>query len=292
MRTSLGHYLRLVRIPNVVIAVADVVAGYLYAGGQTRDGLLLAALTLASACLYAGGAALNDVCDAERDLRERPERPIPSGRIARRTALRLAVGLLVLGIALAAGVSIRAGAIALLLVSSIVLYDGVLKSTPAAPGLMGLCRALNLLLGMSLAPALWTTSHLLPLGLMWLYVTSVTIYARTEAGESRRVRLIGATLGAWVAVAGLAGLRFIVVGVHEEYLLLVALLFVLIGYQGLRAVVQRTPDRVQQAVKTFVLSIVLFDACLTWSARGLVAGLSIGALLVPAMLLGRRFRVT
>lgn len=292
MRTSPGHYLRLVRIPNVVTAVADVSAGYLYAGGQTRDGLLLVALTLGSACLYAGGAALNDVCDAEQDLRERPERPIPSGRIARRTALRLAIGLLVMGIALAGTVSARAGAIALLLVLSIVLYDSVLKSTPAAPCLMGLCRALNLSLGMSLAPTLWTTSHVIPLGLMWLYVTSVTIYARTEAGDSSRMRLIGAMVGVCLAVAGLASLRFIVAGVHEEYLILVALLFVLIGYRGFRAVVQRTPDRVQQAVKAFVLSIVLFDACLTWSARGLVAGLSIGALLVPAMLLGRRFRVT
>ena len=292
MRTSPGHYLRLVRIPNVVIAVADVVAGYLYAGGQARDGLLLLVLTLASACLYAGGAALNDVCDAEQDLRERPERPIPSGRIARRTALRLAVGLLVMGIALAGTVSARAGAISLLLVLSIVLYDSVLKSTPTAPGLMGLCRALNLSLGMSLAPVVWTTGHILPLGLMGLYVTSVTIYARTEAGKSSRVRLIGATLGVCIAVVGLVGLRFVVIGVHDEYLLLVALLIVLIGYRGFRAVAQRNPDRVQQAVKTFVLSIVIFDACLTWSARGLVAGLSIGALLVPTMLLGRRFRVT
>lgn len=292
MRTSLGHYLRLVRIPNVVTAVADVVAGYLYAGGQARDGLLVGALALASACLYAGGAALNDVCDAEQDLLERPGRPIPSGRIARRTALRVAGGLLVLGIAIAATVSVRAGVIALLLVLFIVLYDSVLKSTPAAPGLMGLCRALNLSLGMSLAPTLWTASQGLPLGLMWLYVTSVTIYARTEAGQSSRMRLIGATLGVWFAVAGLAGLRFVVAGAHEEYLVLVALLLVLIGYRGFRAVVQRSPDTVQQAVKTFVLSIVLFDACLTWSARGLVAGLSIGVLLVPATLLGRRYRVT
>ena len=34
-------------------------------------------------CLYAAGMVLNDAFDAELDARERPERPIPSGRISR-----------------------------------------------------------------------------------------------------------------------------------------------------------------------------------------------------------------
>ena len=41
--------------------------------------------------------------------------------------------------------------IATLLAVCIVLYDGVLKRTPVAPLVMGACRSLNVLLGMSLA---------------------------------------------------------------------------------------------------------------------------------------------
>ena len=49
-------------------------------------------------CIWPG-MVLNDVFDAELDARERPRRPIPSGRIARATAARLGFGLLGLGIA-------------------------------------------------------------------------------------------------------------------------------------------------------------------------------------------------
>lgn len=47
--------------------------------------------------LYVGGMVLNDVCDAEVDLQERPARPIPSGRVSRRAATGGAVVLLLLG---------------------------------------------------------------------------------------------------------------------------------------------------------------------------------------------------
>src|SRR5262245_29074995 len=85
-------YAQLIRLPNVFTAAADIVlgavAGVEFAGGalpqwwQAKLGLLLAA----SACLYSGGMVWNDFFDLKQDKRERPFRPIPSGRIRRRTA--------------------------------------------------------------------------------------------------------------------------------------------------------------------------------------------------------------
>jgi len=82
MHPKLKAYLQLVRLPNAFTAVADVAAGFLACGGVAgdwRQGVLIAA---ASACLYSGGIVLNDVCDLDVDRRERPGRPLPSGRIA------------------------------------------------------------------------------------------------------------------------------------------------------------------------------------------------------------------
>src|SRR5690349_14326443 len=75
-------YLQLMRPANVVTANADVLAGFAAAsGGWSKLPWLLAA----TCGLYAGGVVLNDVFDSALDQSERPERPIPSGRVTKRS---------------------------------------------------------------------------------------------------------------------------------------------------------------------------------------------------------------
>ena len=78
--------------------MADVAMGFLYVQLSTdeqawemawRDAPTLILLVAASTLLYAGGVALNDVYDVDIDRQERPERPIPSGRISLAAARRL-----------------------------------------------------------------------------------------------------------------------------------------------------------------------------------------------------------
>jgi len=283
-------YFDLVRVPNLFTAAADVLAGLLYVGLERWTEL--PGLVAASVCLYAGGVALNDVCDAERDRAERPQRPIPSGRISRRTALCLSVCLLVIGFGFAAIISLKAALIAGLLIVAIVLYDAVLKLTLVAPAVMGLCRALNLALGMQAMPTLWTAAALTPIGLMWLYVASVTFFARHEAGRSSAVRLSAGTAGVCTAVVGLTAVVWVISPVRLSFLWLTALLALELAYLGFRAVSERSPQTVQATVKTFVISLVLFDACIVWAARGPLAALLVASLVLPTILLGRVFRVT
>jgi len=162
----------------------------------------------------------------------------------------------------------------------------------ATAGLMGLCRALNLLMGLSIVSMTLSITNLYPAGLMWLYITSVTVFARQETGESHPLRLTISTLGVCVAVAGLAGLYFIFPSVHLEYLSGVMLLIAWLGFQGFRASIYRTPEVVQPAMKTMILSLVLFDAGLVWSLRGYLAAMLVVALLIPSTLLSRKFQVT
>ncbi|HEY0640042.1 MAG TPA: UbiA family prenyltransferase, partial [Pseudonocardiaceae bacterium] len=91
MNPRLAAFVQLVRAPAALTVPGDTVAGAAAAG--LRLGGRRLALPLASACLYWAGMALNDYADRELDATERPERPIPSGRVTPGEALALAGGL-------------------------------------------------------------------------------------------------------------------------------------------------------------------------------------------------------
>ncbi len=285
-------FFQLVRAPNLCTAAADVWAGFLFAGAAMGELTALAYLTGASVCFYAGGVALNDVLDARRDAVERAGRPIPSGRISRGTAALVAIALLACGCALSAMVSYRAQWIGIALLGCIVLYDAVLKRTAAAPAVMGMCRAANLLLGMSVADAWDTPANLFAAGLMWLYVSSVTLFARHEASQSSRRSLRAAAVGVSAAVAGLIGVQAFLAEADTWYLLLVGVLLGQVVVPARRAVSTGAPADVQRAVHVFVSCVVLFDACLVFASRGPLLAAPVLLLLVPTIALGRIFRIT
>jgi 4-hydroxybenzoate polyprenyltransferase len=143
---SLHDHLDLVRAPAVLSVVGDTLAGAAAAGHALTPRRAL--LPLASACLYAGGMALNDYADRHLDAVERPERPIPSGRVSEARALQVAVGLTAAGVGLAAaGGGPRALAVAVPLAASVWTYDTVAKEHAAGPVVMAACRGLDVLLG-------------------------------------------------------------------------------------------------------------------------------------------------
>jgi len=88
----------LVRAPAALSVPGDIVAGAAAAGVLGPRTLGLAC---SSVCLYWAGMAANDYADRELDAVERPERPIPSGRISPRAAAALAAGLTAAGLAAA-----------------------------------------------------------------------------------------------------------------------------------------------------------------------------------------------
>ena len=121
----LRGYLELLRPANVVTAVADVLAGYAVAGrANTRA---LPWLLTATVCLYAGGLVLNDFSDRGLDAVERPERPIPSGRVPAPGAAALGAALLAAGVVAAAQGTLAAAALAATIVVLVVLYDARVK---------------------------------------------------------------------------------------------------------------------------------------------------------------------
>ncbi|OHB72135.1 MAG: hypothetical protein A2V70_07455, partial [Planctomycetes bacterium RBG_13_63_9] len=218
----------------------------------------LALLVAASSLLYAAGVVLNDLFDLDIDAQERPERPLPSGRVSRRMAAGLGWGLLLLGIALGWVVALRAGhvrpgVVAGLLAGCILLYDGYVKRTPLGPLLMGGCRMLNVLLGMSVIAGPLGPVHWLVSGSIGTYVVGVTWFARTEARRSNRWHLGLATVVMMLGVGLLVWCPHWTESLAPTFLfdrwyLMMGVLAALIGSHCLSAVMQPDPVRVQAAV--------------------------------------------
>ncbi len=155
---TLGDLAELVRAPAALSVVGDTLAGLAAARAGARAGEQAGApvpirgrhllLPVASACLYLGGMALNDYADRHVDAVERPERPIPSGRVTPRAALAIGAALTAGGVA-AAGVAggRRALGVAVPLAACVWTYDLVAKDRPAGPFVMAACRGLDVLLG-------------------------------------------------------------------------------------------------------------------------------------------------
>jgi hypothetical protein len=295
--STLRDYAQLVRLPNLPSALADICLGALASRALPEHAAPFVLLLGASGCLYSAGMVWNDFFDREQDRRERPFRPLPSGRITLVQARRLGTVLPVVGVFLAlvggwrpeGGFSFLPGVLALFLVGTILLYDAWLKRTWAGPLAMGSCRFLNVLLGVSVCGSLiWPMGGHLAL-VVGLYIVGVTWFARTEARTSNQNALRGAAL---VMLAGLAlavPLPLHLTEPGSSFLfpyLLVALGF-FVGLPLWRAIGNPAPKYVQAAVKRSLMGLVLLDAVLATALIGTV-GLVILLLLIPSLYLNRR----
>jgi 4-hydroxybenzoate polyprenyltransferase len=294
-------WLQLMRLPTVFTALSNILCGFLITHrtprlriadlpGQSDLWLLLAS----TAGLYLGGMVLNDVFDARLDAVERPERPIPSGRISRTAAGVFGAVLMMLGLSAAAMAGTASLLIAGLIVPCVLCYNGYLKSTIAAPLGMGACRFFNLMLGASAVPslaALWHPTSLTVAAALAIYVIGVTVFARNEAGRSSTAGLIcgvtllvsGIGLDAWFI--GTAGATPNAVSGGRMALLLLSLNLLM---RAAAAVSQPEPKRIQRTVGLMLLCIIFLDAIVVFS---LTADAKLSALVImlvaPASLLRR-----
>ncbi len=274
--------LQLLRLPAIFTTWSNILAAHLIAtAGHPRWGTL-SLLLAASSALYLGGMVLNDCFDLEEDRRERPGRPLPSGRIGIRTAWLAGWGLLLLGLLLAAAAGPAPLLVALPLTLAIVAYDGWLKRGPLGPVAMGLCRYLNWILGLSVAP-LVPASWLLPLPVL-IYIWSVTTLSRMETGAAER-RLLALCIGGTLAAA-LGLLLLVLGGILPGHLAIPPLLLLtaLLLWRQASLFRDPAPARVQGTVKLMLFGVIPLDALLL-----LAAGHGWSALLLPLLLIpGRR----
>ena len=260
------------RLANIVTAISDILAGVAiaaFAVNMDWTNLPLAPvllLVLSTIGLYGGGVVFNDVFDAELDKVERPERPIPSGLISRSSAAFFATLLLVLAIIAAALVheEIFSPSFFFALTTAIaaVVYDKWGKHHSfLGPLNMGLCRGLNLLLGMSIFPEVlsqyWFIS-LVPI----IYIAAITMISRGEVHGGKKTTMLGAVVLYLVVIASILSVSLFN-GVYEALgflLLFGALIFPPL----LKALREPKGPLIGKAVKAGVISLIVMNA--SWAA--------------------------
>ncbi|GLY31303.1 SCO3242 family prenyltransferase [Kineosporia sp. NBRC 101731] len=194
----MNAYADLVRLPAVLSAPGDALLGAAAGGDTGVRGTVAAAVS--SALAYMAGMALNDYADRHVDAAERPDRPIPSGRISPERALALGAGLLVADLVVAGWGSGRRGvALSLATTGAVLGYDFAAKDTVAGPGVMAACRFLDVQRGSRSFRA-----ALLPAGLVAAHTYMITGVSRHEVdGGNRRVALSSVVATAAITVAAL-----------------------------------------------------------------------------------------
>ncbi len=282
--------MQLTRPANLVTAIADILAGMAIAQFTFSD-FNPALLVISTLGLYGGGVVMNDVFDAKLDAVERPERPIPSGKVSLQSATMLGMTLLFAGVLAAALFSFQSGMIAVVIAALTVLYNRFAKHHVFfGPLTMGMCRGGNLLLGMSVLPESfqqWSFVALLPIA----YIAAITLISQDEVhGGKRRTLYIAVFLYLVVLAAQLTIAR-------SQGNILFALPFVLlhawlIGRPLYNAIQNPIGPLIGKAVKAGVLSLIVMNA--SWCvAFGLwPIALAVLALLPLSILLARVFAVT
>jgi 4-hydroxybenzoate polyprenyltransferase len=297
-------YIKLMRPANLFTAVADIMFGFaasgvtikfLYEGDKffiIENINSLYALILSTIGLYGGGVVFNDVFDAELDRIERPERPIPSGRVSLTGAIILGSRLLFFGVWCAFIVSIVSGFIATFIAILALTYDSYSKNHEwLGPLNMGACRSGNLLLGISIMPM--AISKLWFLGLIpIIYIGAITLISRGEVNGMSKKAIENGLLLYVLMLLGIFNLAFLD-AFNFMHSLPFVLLFVLMTIPTwIAALKNADPLRIRKAVKTGVLALIILDASLAAGFAGIEFGILILVLLPLSIIIAKKFAVT
>lgn len=285
------------RPANIVTSVADVLAGIAISGVLTNTNqstnylsqiLLLCISTIG---LYGGGVVFNDVFDAEVDKVERPERPIPRGDVSLKEATFLGIILLLIGVIAALLVNTLSAILAVSIVVTALVYDKWGKHNAiTGPLNMGLCRGLNLLLGISIfssAFAAWWLLAIIPI----IYIGAITMISRGEVHGGKKNTLFVAALFYCIVIGSILLLSSRLKMIWWSLVFLVPFAWMIFSAL-IRAIRITSPKNIGNAVKSGVIALILMNA--SWAAAfGAITVAFLILLLLPLSLwLAKLFAVT
>lgn len=207
----------LVRIGNASTGAAYTLLGaYLGAGVPALSTSPVARAALVVLLVIASGNVVNDYRDAEADAIAKPERPIPSGRIARPVAGGLAVGLAVAALLVASTLAWPLIVVAAVTVGLSVAYSYRLKNVPLVGNATvgALCAAI-LAYGGYAAAATMSAAVVAATAMTFLFVFAQEVFYTVEDEDGDRRSRIATTATRWGVPTTLAifkGLALVFMG--------------------------------------------------------------------------------
>jgi hypothetical protein len=301
---QIKNYLTLVRFPNLFTLPSNILAGYFSSNIYNEIEINTIILVIfSSACLYAAGVIFNDIADRQIDRKERPNRPIPSGKVTQRSAIILALLLMAISITVSYLISAVTFIVGFILVATIMLYDFVLKNSLFGPMVMGTTRVLNILLGAS--PNLSNLivgqfdDGLYRLCLVcfseFVYIASISALSRYETNKNPTFHLrwfhtipflLPLSIGVYTASVGLFN------GNAWIYLFIFGS-FIFSTLKFATSSKSMTDSMLQKIISLLIAGIIVHDAVyIGGSLDSWYFGMGTFVFLVPMIVLGKKFYVT
>lgn len=296
------QYLLLIRLPNVFTTPSNILAGYFVTTPPAEaNGLHLVSLMVSSGLLYIAGISLNDYFDIETDRKERPSRPLPSGRIPKKHAMVIAlIAMIAANAMLLMAIGPIALAVSSALTATIIAYDYRLKhaATIAGPFAMGGTRFLNVILGAS--PAISTAllggarfqseTAVFAAASLFIYVVAIMLLSKKEVGGEKPGLLPFYMIFALVGGIAATGL---LITLQSEFLISLAIFAAVISitfrqYLGGEGI----PQHVQKAIRNMIISIIILDSVFISGTAGLFYGLATLLFIIPAVVTAKKLYMT
>jgi len=295
--SNFKDYLLLVRLPNLFTLPSNVLVGYAIVSSMTMTSYVqvLLAVTI-SILLYCVGLILNDLCDFSIDKKERPDRPLPSGKVSRRAAIGLVITFSILALSLSLIINITTFVISSILLITIVGYDKFLKKTRAGPFTLGAARAMNVLLGASVN---FSNIGSYPQFIILTFVLSITFVYVSLIGFISRYEVQGFPNDSKVLVipAIVAAIIFLIVlfsyaGLFKYESLITLALFSFIMGITFYKFQKNDSVGIQRIVKKMIMSIIVLDSSFLSGIVGIEIGLIVLTFIAPLMILARKMYMT
>jgi 4-hydroxybenzoate polyprenyltransferase len=251
-------WLELVRPPNLFTVPGDVLGGAALAIIPPNKIPALLPGLIISFLLYISGLILNDFFDQKMDRVERPERPLPSGRVSPKSALTVA-GLfiflaLIIGYLFLSFFWITIGLAALIL-----SYNSFARKIPSIGFIiMGLCRGFNLLLGASVSSNPFTALVLAAAGVETFYIIAVSAFAYHETKNSPSRIIL------WLPFIFLLSITILLwlsgISILEMCLILLSLVFIFSIIWQMRTNDGEVPQKIGDLIRSLILIQCVFIA--------------------------------
>lgn len=277
MYKRVKQYAELTRVSNLPTCWTNVLTGCAIgskAASVPVAPLPAVILSIIISLFYMAGMALNDLVDVRIDRRQRPDRPIASGRISPIAALIFIVALLAPAFVLVLVYFPHCACLALLLAAMIGLYDLTHKQTSCSVVFMALCRALIYVISAYAVSGgnatTIRTDTVITSAILALYIAFVTSIARSENKQQiDRRRWLS------IVILLLVPAAFAISLPNTIYACLIALVLLIIFSRAATLILDE-PPQTGKAVSTWLAGICLLDglflAVLGFAVPAIAAG--------------------
>ena len=279
-------YFQLVRFPGIFTAFTNIFVGFFLVNPSEINWYLLSPLLISSGFLFLAGMSLNDYFDYRIDKKERPRRPLPSGKISRRNALYISISFLVFANVSSFFVGTQTILLTLIMTSLIVFYD-IKSKNLAYVGIFNLSiiRFLNVILGTSVVPFdLEFTKIAIPIA---IFVAGISILAKTEmnntSSNAHKINII-------FIIVTIISVFIITYDKGYIYLSLIVLFSVFVFFPIIKNKINS--KQIQKIITYQLMAIILLDSALIMAFAEIEYALMALSLIIPSFIISKKLYVT